>query len=73
MQAREVLKKGSPINFNEFNPNTCVGTVFNGISIVIDLVSDNPDKFYLYTLRSFGESFYHHVTDASLEFGYVGI
>ena len=72
-QAREVLKKGSPINFNEFTVNTCVGTVFNGITIVIDLISENPDTFNLFTLRSFGESFYHHITDSSLEFGYVGI
>ena len=72
-QAREVLKKGSPINFNEFGVNKCVGTVFHGISIVIDSISDKPDTFRVLTLRSFGESFYHHITDAALEFGYVGI
>ena len=72
-QAREVLKKGSPINFNEFNVNSCVGTVFSGITIVIDLVSEDPDTFNLLTLRSFGESFYHHITDSALEFGYVGV
>ena len=72
-QAREVLKKGSPINFNELVANKCVGTVFHGITIVIDSISDDPDTFNLLTLRSFGESFYHHITDAALEFGYVGI
>ena len=72
-QAREVLKKGSAINFNEFTTNMCVGTVFHGISIVIDLTSEDPDTFNLLTLRSFGESFYHHITDAALEFGYVGV
>ena len=72
-QAREVLKKGSAINFNEFTTNMCVGTVFHGISIVIDLTSEDPDTFNLLTLRSFGESFYHHITDSALEFGYVGI
>ena len=72
-QAREVLKKGSPINFNEFTINSCAGTVFNGITIVIDLVSEDPDTFNLLTLRSFGESFYHHITDSALEFGYVGV
>ena len=36
-QAREVLKKGSPINFNEFEVNKCVGTIFHGINLVIDL------------------------------------
>ena len=72
-QAREVLKKGSPINFNEFTVNSCAGTVFNGITIVIDFLSEDPDTFNLLTLRSFGESFYHHITDAALEFGYVGV
>ena len=72
-QAKEVLKKGTPINFNEFSINKCAGTIFNGITIVIDLVSDDVDTFNILTLRSFGESLYHHITDASLEFGYVGV
>ena len=53
--------------------NNCAGSVFHGINIVIDCIENNPPTFNLITLRSFGESFYHHVTDASLEFGYVGI
>ena len=73
LQAKEVLKKGSPINFNEFYANKSVGTVFHGISIVIDSISDDPYVFNLLTLRSFGESFYHHITDSALEFGYVGV
>ena len=73
IQAKEVLKKGSPINFNEFSVNKCVGTTFNGITVIIDSISNNPDTFNFLVLRSFGESFYHHVTDAALEFGYVGI
>ena len=72
-KAKEVLKKGCPINFNEFEKNNCAGSVFHGINIVIDCIENNPQTFNLITLRSFGESFYHHVTDASLEFGYVGI
>ena len=71
IQAKEVLKKGSPINFNEFGVNKCVGSVFHGISIVIDSISEKPDTFNIFTLRSFGESFYHHITDATLEFGYI--
>jgi len=73
IQAKEVLKKGCPLNFNEFEINNCAGTVFHGINIVVDFVGNNPDKFNLFTLRSFGESFYHHITDAALEFGYVGV
>ena len=36
-------------------------------------IEQNPDKIRLITLRSFGESFYHSITDASLEFGYKAI
>ena len=73
LQAKEVLKKGCPININEIQVNNCAGTVFNGITIVVDCVNNNPDTFNLLALRSFGETFYHHVTDAALEFGYAGI
>ena len=73
LQAKEILKKGSPINFNEFKKNNCAGTVFHGINIVIDSIDNNPETYHLLTLRSFGESLYHHITDAALEFGYVGV
>ena len=72
-QAKEILKKGSPLNFNEFVVNQCAGTVFHGITIIIDSIANDPDTFNLLVLRSFGESFYHHITDSALEFGYVGI
>ena len=72
-QAKDILKKGCPLNFNEFENNNCAGTVFHGINIVVDFVGNNPDTFNLLTLRSFGESFYHHISDAALEFGYVGV
>ena len=73
LQAKEILKKGSPINFNEFKQNNCAGTVFHGINIIIDSIDNNPETYHLLTLRSFGESLYHHITDAALEFGYVGV
>ena len=73
LQAKEVLKKGCPININEIQVNNCAGTIFNGITIVVDFVNNNPDTFNLLALRSFGETFYHHITDAALEFGYAGI
>ena len=72
-QAKEVLKKGSPINFNEFKKNNCVGSVFHGITIVIDCTNEDLQIFNIITLRSFGESLYHHITDSSLEFGYLGV
>ena len=70
---KEVLKKGCPLNLHEFEKNNCAGTVFHGITIVVDFIDNNPDTFNLLTLRSFGESFYHHITDAALESGYVGV
>ena len=73
LQAKEVLKKGCPINVNEIQVNNCAGTVFNGITVVVDFVNSNPDTFNLLALRSFGETFYHHITDSALEFGYAGV
>ena len=73
LQAKEVLKKGCPININEIQINNCAGTVFNGITVVVDFVNNDPDIFNLLALRSFGETFYHHITDAALEFGYTGV
>ena len=67
---REVLKKGCPYNFNELKKNICINSVFHGITLTIDMIDDRPEKLRLFVLRSFGESFYHSITDASLEFGY---
>ena len=47
----------------------CINSIFNGITIKIDMLEENPEKIRLLSLRSFGESLYHSVTDASLEFG----
>ena len=72
VQSKEVLKKGCPFNFNEFNKNNCLNSTFNGISITVDMLDDNPSKMRIFSLRSFGESLYHSITDASLEYGYIG-
>ena len=72
IKAKEVLKKGCPFNFNDLNKNNCINSTFNGISITVDMLNDDPDKLRLYSLRSFGESLYHTITDSSLEFGYIG-
>ena len=69
----EVLKKGCPFNFNKLEKNNSINSIYNGIAITIDILKDNPTKVRLFTLRSFGESLYHSVTDASLEFGYKSI
>ena len=70
---KEILKKGCPFNFNELKKDTCLNSTYNGMSVTIDMLDDNPDKVRIFTLRSFGESFYHSITDACLEFGYKGI
>jgi heterotetrameric sarcosine oxidase gamma subunit len=70
---KEILKKGCPFNFNELKKDKCLNSTYNGMSVTIDMLDDNPDKVRIFTLRSFGESFYHSITDACLEFGYKGV
>ena len=72
-KAKEIMKKGCPINFNNLKKNNCVSSVFQGINIIIDIAEDDLKKIRVFALRSFGESFYHDVTDSALEDGYVGI
>ena len=67
---KEVLKKGCPFNFNTLEKNNSINSTYNGIAFTVDMLDDNPDKVRLFALRSFGESLYHSITDASLEFGY---
>ena len=71
--AKEVLKKGCPFNFNTLEKNNSINSTYNGIAFTIDMLEDNPDKVRLFTLRSFGESLYHSITDASLEFGFKSL
>ena len=66
----EVLKKGSPFNFDILKKSNSTNSIYNNIAFTIDLLNDKPFKVRLFTLRSFGESLYHSITDASLEFGY---
>ena len=71
--AKEVLKKGCPFNFNTLEKNNSINSTYNGITFTVDMLEDNPDKVRLFALRSFGESLYHSITDASLEFGFKSI
>ena len=71
--SKEVLKKGCPFNFNELKKDNCVNSVFNGITITIDMIDDETNKMRLFALRSFGQSLYHSITDACLEFGYKSL
>ena len=66
----EVLKKGSPFNFGILKKDNSTNSLYNNIAFTVDLINDKPFKVRLFALRSFGESLYHSITDASLEFGY---
>jgi len=70
---KEVLKKGCPFNFNTLEKNNSINSTYNGIAFTVDMLDDNPDKVRLFGLRSFGESLYHSITDASLEFGFKAL
>ena len=67
---KEVLKKGCPFNFNILEKNNSINSIYNGIAFTVDMLEKDPDRVRLFVLRSFGESLYHSVTDASLEFGF---
>ncbi len=71
--AIEVLKKGCPFNFNTLDKNNSINSTYNGIAFTVDRLGENPNKVRLFALRSFGESLYHSITDASLEFGFKSI
>ena len=71
--AKEVLKKGCPFNFNTLDKNNSINSTYNGIAFTVDMLYNNPDKIRLFALRSFGESLYHSITDASLEFGFKSL
>ena len=70
---KEVLKKGCPFNFNILEKDNSINSTYNGIAFTVDMIYDNPYKVRLFALRSFGESLYHSITDASLEFGFKSI
>ena len=70
---KEVLKKGCPFNLNILEKNNSINSTYNGIAFTVDMLENNPDRVRLFALRSFGESFYHSITDASLEFGFKSL
>ena len=70
---KEVLKKGCPFNFNILQKNNSVNSTYNGIAFTVDMIDNNPDKVRLFALRSFGESLYHSIADACLEYGYKSL
>ena len=71
--SKEILKKGCPFNFNVLEKNNSINSTYNGISFTVDMLDDNPDKIRLFALRSFGESLYHSITDASIEYGFESL
>ena len=71
--AKEVIKKGSPLNINDLGEGDCSNSVFHAITITLDFISDNPQVIRVLALRSFGESLHHSLTDACLEFGFKSV
>ena len=69
-EAKEVLKKGCPFNFNILEKNNSINSTYNGVAFTIDMLDNEPNKVRLFALRSFGESLYHAITDSCLEYGY---
>ena len=69
----EVLKKGCPFNFDTLDKNNSINSTYNGIAFTVDKLGENPNKVRIFALRSFGESLYHSITDASLEFGFESL
>ena len=72
-EVKEVLKKGCPFNFNSLEKNNSINSTYNGIAFTVDKLNENPTIVRLFALRSFGESLYHSITDASLEFGFESL
>ena len=60
-------------DINTLEKNNSINSTYNGIAFTVDMLDENPNKVRLFALRSFGESFYHSITDASLEFGYTSL
>ena len=71
--AKEVLKKGCPYNFTLLNKDNSVNSTYNGVAFTVDMIDEKLHRIRLFSLRSFGESFYHSITDSSLEFGYKAV
>ena len=69
----EVLKKGSPFNFDIVKKNNSINSLYNNIAFTVDLLNDKPFKVRLFALRSFGESLYQSITDSSLEYGFKSL
>ncbi len=72
-EVKEVLKKGCPFNFNILEKDMSINSIYNGLAFTVDMLDNKPDKARLLVLRSFGESLYHSITDASLEFGFKSL
>ena len=69
----ELFSAGCPFNFNTLDKNNSINSTYNGIAFTVDKLGENPNKVRLFALRSFGESLYHSITDASLEFGFKSL
>ena len=47
----EVLKKGHPLDVDKLKENDCANTVYNGITITLDFISNNPNIVRIFGLE----------------------
>ena len=46
-EAKEILKKGCPLNIDNFHKNNCANSIYHGVSFIVDFIEENPNKFNL--------------------------
>lgn len=69
---RAALGKGCMLDLHPrvFGPGACASTVIAKIQVIVHRLPQAEAAFDLYAARSFAGSFWHWLTEASLEYGY---
>ena len=68
--APDVLCKGCPADIEAMQSGECLATLMGTLSSVVHC-REAGQTFDVYVFRSFGQSFWEWLTDASLEYGYA--
>ncbi|MEQ8830922.1 MAG: sarcosine oxidase subunit gamma family protein [Alphaproteobacteria bacterium] len=64
---RQVLSKGSTLDFDTFGDGDCVGTILGHFTVTIH--GRGPSGADIYCARSFAPDLHHWLVEASLEYG----
>ena len=48
----EVLKKGTPLDVEKLKEGDCANTIYNGITITIDVISNKPKIIRIFGLKA---------------------